>query len=172
MKILYLLRHAKSSWAEPGLGDQQRPLNKRGSGDAPMMGTRFAERGEHFDHLVSSPALRARSTAELFAGACGSAGNEIELNADLYFLGSGSIEEVILAQDDQVNHLMLVFHNPDITGFVNSIDYEFHVDNIPTCGLIKLSCDVDQWSNWSRDSARVDYFDFPKNDSGNVLGVS
>jgi phosphohistidine phosphatase len=172
MKILYLLRHAKSSWAEPGLGDQQRSLNKRGSSDAPMMGERFAGRGEQLDHIVSSPALRALSTAELFAEACGLAGDQIDTNSDLYFLGSGSIEATILAQDDQVERLMLVFHNPDITEFVNSIDYAFHVDNMPTCGLVKLSCDIESWSNWSRDNTRFDYFDFPKNDSGAVLGAS
>ena len=172
MKTLYLLRHAKSSWATPGLGDQQRPLNKRGSSDAPMMGERFAGRGEQLDHIVSSPALRAHSTAKLFAGACGFASDAIDIESDLYFLGSGSIEAVILAQDDRLERLMLVFHNPDITQFANSLDYEFHVDNMPTCGLVKLSCDIARWSDWSRDNTRFDYFDFPKNDSGGVLGAS
>ena len=162
MKSLYLLRHGKSSWSIPGLGDQQRPLNKRGTNDAPMMGQRFKGRGEHLEHIVSSPALRAHTTAELFAQACGFESDVIETNADLYFLGAGSIEDVILAQDDQVKSLMLVFHNPDITHFANSIDYEFHVDNIPTCGLIKLSCDIAQWRDWSLGNTSFDYFDFPK----------
>jgi phosphohistidine phosphatase len=165
MKSLYLLRHAKSSWSIPGLGDQQRPLNNRGSSDAPMMGQRFKQRGEHLDHIVSSPALRAHTTAELFAQACGFESDAIEINADLYFLGNGSIEDVILAQDDALKSLMLVFHNPDITHFANSIDYDFHVDNIPTCGLIKLSCDIAQWRDWSRGNTVFDYFDFPKNEA-------
>jgi phosphohistidine phosphatase len=169
MKSLYLLRHAKSSWSEPGLGDQQRPLNKRGLHDAPMMGLRFQERGESLDHIAASTATRAHSTAELFAQQCGYKANSIEVEPDLYFLGSGSVEEVILRQDDRLQALMLVFHNPDITGFVNSIDYDFHVDNVPTCGLIKLNCDIAQWRDWSRDNTAFDYFDFPKNDSGEVL---
>jgi phosphohistidine phosphatase len=168
MKTLYLLRHAKSSWATPGLGDLQRPLNKRGSNDAPMMGQRFKARDEQLDHIVSSPALRAHTTAELFAEACGFSSAGIEINPDLYFLGSGSIEDVILAQDDRLKSLMLVFHNPDITHFANSIDYDFHVDNIPTCGLIKLNCDIAQWRDWSRGNTSFDYFDFPKNDSAVV----
>jgi phosphohistidine phosphatase len=165
MKSLYLLRHAKSSWSVAGLGDQQRPLNNRGLSDAPMMGQRFKERGEQLDHIVSSPALRAHTTAELFAQACGFASDAIEINPDLYFLGSGSIEDAILTQDDRLNSLMLVFHNPDITHFANSIDYEFHVDNMPTCGLIKLNCDIAQWRDWSRSNTGFDYFDFPKNRS-------
>jgi len=169
MKSLYLLRHAKSSWSEPGLGDQQRPLNKRGLHDAPLMGSRFQGRGESLDGILASTATRARNTAELFAGQCGYDANSIEIEADLYFVGSGSVEEVILHLDDRLQAIMLVFHNPDITGFVNSIDYDFHVDNLPTCGLIKLNCDIARWRDWSRANTAFDYFDFPKNDSGEVL---
>jgi phosphohistidine phosphatase len=169
MKSLYLLRHAKSSWSEPGLGDQQRPLNQRGLQDAPMMGGRLLERGESLDRVVSSPALRARHTAELFAQSCSLDPATIEIDADLYFLGNGSVEEVILRQDDRLQSLMLVFHNPDITQFANSIDYDFHVDNLPTCALVKLSCDIAQWRDWSRANTAFDYFDFPKNASGAVL---
>jgi len=169
MKSLYLLRHAKSSWSEPGVGDQQRTLNKRGLQDAPMMGQRFQQRGETLDHIVASTATRAQTTAELFARQCGYRVSSIAVEPDLYFLGSGSVEEVILHLDDQLQSPMLVFHNPDITGFVNSIDYDFHVDNVPTCGLIKLSCDVARWRDWSRANTAFDYFDFPKNDTGEVM---
>ena len=171
MKSLYLLRHAKSSWSEHGLSDQQRPLNDRGLRDAPAMGKRFSERDESLDHVVCSPAQRALSTAELFAQNCGFSADAIEIEPDLYFLGSGAIEEVILRQDDLLQSVMLVFHNPDITQFVNSIDYDFHVDNVPTCGLIRLNCDIAQWRDWSRSNTAFDYFDFPKNDSGDVLRV-
>jgi phosphohistidine phosphatase len=172
MKSLYLLRHAKSSWSEPGLDDRQRPLNQRGMADAPMMGERLLARGESIDAVVSSPALRAQTTAELFSRAGGYAAADIAIDPDLYFLGSGSIEGVIRAQDDRLQAVMLVFHNPDITEFANSIDYAFQVDNIPTCGLVRLSCDIVRWSDWSRDHTNIDYFDFPKNDSGSVLSAT
>jgi len=168
MKFLYLLRHAKSSWAEAGLNDRQRPLNKRGLHDAPMMGERFGERGESLQRIVASPAMRARNTAELFAEASEFPPAKIALEEDLYFLGNRSIENVILAQDDRLEALMLVFHNPDITYFINSIDYDFRIDNIPTCGLVMMNCDIAQWGDWSRDSTTFEYFDFPKNDSGEV----
>lgn len=169
MKTLYLLRHAKSSWAEHGLSDQQRPLNERGLHDAPMMGKRFKSRSENFGRIVCSPALRAHTTAELFAETCGVAAESIEINSNLYFLGSGSIEDVILSQDDQLDALMLVFHNPDITHFANSIDDDFRIDNIPTCGLISLSCDLSAWRDWSRASTSFEYFDYPKNLSNEVI---
>jgi len=169
MKSLYLLRHGKSSWAEHGLSDKQRPLAKRGLHDAPMMGERFHSRGETLDRVISSPAVRAHTTAELFCEACGFPVPDIETEPDLYFLGSGSIEDVILRQDDQLRALMLVFHNPDITFFANSFDDEVHIDNVPTSGLVKLTCDIAQWRDWSRANSAFDYFDYPKNLSGAVI---
>lgn len=169
MKALYLLRHAKSSWSDGSLSDKERPLNNRGLHDAPMMGERLAARGEELDRVISSPALRARTTAELFSDKAGVMLQDIESEPDLYFLGSGSIEDVILAQDDQVDALLLVFHNPDITHFVNSVDYDVRIDNVPTCGLIRMNCDISQWRDWSRDNTDFDYFDYPKNLSGDVI---
>jgi len=169
MKSLYLLRHAKSSWAEHGLSDRERPLAKRGLHDAPMMGERFHSRGEHLDRVISSPAVRAHTTAQLFCEACGFPAQDIETESDLYFLGSGSIEEVISNQDDERQALMLVFHNPDITYFANSFDVGFRIDNVPTSGLLRLDCDIAQWSNWSRENTVFEYFDYPKNLSGDVI---
>ena len=169
MKSLYLLRHAKSSWAEHGLSDRQRPLAERGLRDAPLMGERFSARGEHLERIISSPALRAHTTAQLFAEAIGFPCSDVVVEDDLYFLGSGSIGDVILSQDDQLQSIMLVFHNPDITHFVNSIDYEVNIDNVPTSGLVKLECDIVHWRDWASASTRFDYFDYPKNLSGEVV---
>ena len=169
MKSLYLLRHAKSSWEEHGLSDKQRPLAKRGLDNAPMMGERFHSRGETLDRVISSPAVRAYTTAELFCEACGFPVQDIETEPDLYFLGSGSIEDVILRQDDRLRALMLVFHNPDITHFANSFDDEVHIDNVPTSGLVRLVCDIAQWRDWSRANSAFEYFDYPKNLSGDVI---
>ena len=69
MKILTLIRHAKSSWKDESLLDLDRPLNKRGRRDAPMMGKRLAERESCADLMISSPAARALATAEAIAEA-------------------------------------------------------------------------------------------------------
>lgn len=169
MKNIYLLRHAKSSWADSALTDMQRPLNERGLRDAPRMGARFAERGESVECVLSSPAVRAHTTAQLFCEAAGFPPGDIVVESDLYFSGSASIGDLILSQDDAVRSLMLVFHNPDITYFANSIDYDVRIDNVPTCGLIRLVSDIAQWRDWSTDNTEFDYFDFPKNDSGDVI---
>lgn len=169
MKSLYLLRHAKSSWADPGLEDRQRPLNKRGQRDAPEMGRRFGARGERLERVISSPAKRALTTAKLFCEACGYPVDRIETEERLYFLGAGSIRDLILAQSDQAGAVMLVFHNPDITYFSNSIADGFRIDNVPTAGLVKFASDVARWRDWPGDNAAFEYFDYPKNTSGEVI---
>ena len=67
MKTLLLIRHAKSSWDEPGISDFDRPLNERGKKDAPIMAKRVKEKAIELDHLISSPAKRAKKTAKYFA---------------------------------------------------------------------------------------------------------
>ena len=54
VKRLYLIRHAKSSWKDPDLDDFDRPLNKRGKTDAPLMGKRLKEQGVKPDLIISS----------------------------------------------------------------------------------------------------------------------
>ena len=140
-----------------------RPLNSRGKRNAPAMAQRFVERGESLDLIVSSPAERARSTARAFAAATGIAKSQfIELES-LYFGGLSAFREAIRDQADAVNSLMLVSHNPDVTSFANSLDQQLYIDNVPTCGLLCFDCDVDSWSNWSPNSCRFVYYDYPKN---------
>jgi len=162
MKTLFLLRHAKSSWSDPRLDDSERPLNKRGLKNAPDMGQRFKSRQEKLDRVLTSPATRASTTARLFVEASGHSTTIISEATDLYFSGTYSIENIIVSQDDMIQSLMLVFHNPDITYFVNSIDAAHRIMNVPTCGLIKLQCDIDDWRDWSASSSELEYFDYPK----------
>lgn len=169
MKTLYLLRHAKSSWDEASLVDRERPLSPRGNRNAPQMGKRFHDRAESVDLILSSPARRALTTAQLFAEACGYDADSIVVDEDLYFSGSGSIEALIRSQDDSVDALMLVFHNPDITRLANSLDYNLQIDNVPTAGLVCFSCGVRRWSEFDSDTTRFEYFDYPKNPSDSVL---
>ena len=163
MKSLFLLRHAKSSWSESGLSDENRPLNKRGKHDAPLMGERFRQLEESLDLILTSSALRARQTAELFANACGYPPEGIVEESELYLSGRRSVEDVLAIQDDCHELLMLVFHNPGITDIVNLCDAAIRIDNVPTCGLVKLSSDIRHWRDWSWSKAQFQYFDYPKN---------
>ena len=66
MKTLLIIRHAKSSWDDFSIKDFDRPLNERGKKDAPMMAKRLLKKNISIDTFISSPAKRARKTAEAF----------------------------------------------------------------------------------------------------------
>lgn len=126
-----------------------------------MMGERFKQRGESLDLVLVSPATRTRVTTDLFLEAA-ELSPEVIVEDDLYFGSRRSIEDIIRAQDSLADSLMLVFHNPDITHFVNSIDTAHRIINVPTCGLVKLAVDIDRWRDWSNLNTQFLYFDYPK----------
>ena len=95
MKNLYLTRHAKSSWGNPGLADIDRPLNGRGKKAAPLMGKLISERGEKPELLISSPANRAFSTAKAFAKEMVYAETDIIVNRAIYGVGSQQLLNLV-----------------------------------------------------------------------------
>lgn len=161
MKVLILIRHAKSSWKNPGLPDRLRPLNKRGKRDAPVMGERLAERGVEVDRVISSPATRALATAEFITEEIGHPWDEIIVDERLYHTDSFEMLEVIQGLDDYLDCVMCFGHNPGLTDLVNHLS-PYYIDNVPTCGVVELRFDVDTWALVGEfEPTEVD-FDYPK----------
>jgi phosphohistidine phosphatase len=165
MKTLMLLRHAKSSWKKRGLPDHERPLNKRGRRDAPMMGERLARRGAEVDLIVSSSAARALATAEAISQAFEYPWDEVVVEDRLYEAYAEEILELIVEQDDWVDHLMLIGHNPGLTALANHLS-SHDIENVPTCGVVELTYDIERWAEVPEvEPADVD-FDYPKKRAG------
>lgn len=160
MKNLYLVRHAKSSWDDSSLADQQRPLNNRGLKNAPEMGRRLADAGLSLDLIVSSPANRAFSTASFLATAIGYEIEQIQKRDEMYFDGPSAMLEIIRNTEPALQSLMLVGHNPDMTSFLNSL-CGFQTGNMPTCAIASIEFDC-AWSEVTYDSGALLYYDFPK----------
>ena len=167
MKTLYLLRHAKSSWDNPELKDFERPLSERGLRDAPTMGKRFVEEENDLECIITSPAMRAKTTAKLFAEAIGFQADEIASNPELYFAGTGMFLKAASLLDDDCSSAMLVGHNPAITDFANMMA-KADIDNIPTAGLVKLQLNLETWSDIEAGTAQLEDFDFPKRRADNA----
>ena len=161
MKTLYLLRHAKSSWNDPDLKDFERPLADRGIKDVPVMAERLKTRNGHIDTIICSPAVRTKTTAQMFAKALGFPVDDIGSNPELYFAGSSMFLKAASLLDDDCDVAMLVGHNPAITEFVNEMSGS-EIDNIPTCGLVELRLPIDDWSAIEFATAELIEFDFPK----------
>ena len=90
MKTLLILRHAKSSWKQPGFADHDRPLNRRGNRDAPRVGLLLRRQALTPDLIVSSTAERARATAVQVAESV-VYGSPVELDRQLYLAEPGAI---------------------------------------------------------------------------------
>ena len=161
MKKIYLVRHAKSSWDNPSLGDIDRPLNQRGRKSAPLMGHRLAERGVSVDLIISSPANRARSTAEYIASAIGYDIDAIEINNLIYFEGASTMLDVIQQTSEDIQSLMIVGHNPDMSSLFHTLSDSRGMD-MPTCAVASLEFDG-EWSELEQNSAELIEYDFPKN---------
>lgn len=161
MKTLVIVRHAKSSWDDPGLSDHERPLNKRGLRDAPVMGARLAEWGPPVDRVISSSAARALATAELITQEMGLPWDEILISDDLYHAGEEEMLELIQEQEDAIDGLMLFGHNPGMTALVNDLS-DLNLTNLPTCGVVILQFDVTSWEEVGEAEAVTAEVDFPR----------
>ncbi|XZF13075.1 SixA phosphatase family protein [Chitinophagaceae bacterium MMS25-I14] len=164
-RTLVLVRHAKSSWANPLQSDYDRPLNERGIHDAPMMGTRLKEKNILPDLIISSTAKRAAQTAKKIAAAVGFNEENILWKNRLYHCIPSVIEEVIQEVSNEVKTVFLVAHNPGITEFVNELVPGFRIDNMPTCSMVGAHIDAEEWDDFTKASKEVFLFDYPKKQS-------
>ncbi len=158
-KLLILVRHAKSDWAEPGLTDFERPLNKRGKKDVPAMAQRLLDKKTPIDAIVSSPAVRAAATADFFAEA-------LQLEAkylnELYLADQETIFSVVSSLNDVWNTVIIVSHNNGLTDFANMLT-NARIDSIPTCGVFAVKADCDSWAQFRQAKKEFSFFDYPKN---------
>lgn len=161
MKRLIIVRHAKSSWNHPELADFDRPLNRRGERNAPLMGRRLRELRAKPQLMFSSPAKRAISTARLLADELGYQKKHIIERRDLYGSGANELLGVLRGIDDEYTEVLLCGHNPELTNLYNFLANST-IDNIPTCGIACMDFDVASWVDLTRGSGRLVYFEYPK----------
>lgn len=154
-----LVRHAKSSWDYPQLKDIDRPLNKRGKRDAPFMANYCHNKGIGVSHLFSSPAVRAYNTALQFQEEF--AIEEISVESDLYFGDESDWMHIINNLESDVKLPAFFSHNPTITYFANAFTGDF-IDNVPTCGIIHLKSECQEWSEVDYNNTVIIGVYFPK----------
>jgi len=162
MKTLIVVRHAKSSWDDPGLSDLNRPLNDRGERDAPMMAKRLKDRGLTISSIVTSPAVRARTTCNVFVDLLGFPKDQVKEVKELYHAGDEIILSVVKKLADQAQDVALLFgHNPGVTEFVNNL-LEEDIDNVPTAGVVCCKLKIEKWNDAEWGCGEMEFFDWPK----------
>ncbi len=145
MKTLLILRHGKSSWADNGMDDHDRPLKGRGKRSAKLIGETLKRLDLVPDRIVTSTAKRASETAVRVSKASGFHG-ALERTRDLYLSGADSYVRTLIARAEASDErVMLVGHNPDCENLVHRLSGAR--EPITTANLACIDFDVDAWED-------------------------
>jgi phosphohistidine phosphatase len=171
MKTLYLLRHAKSAWNDPALGDHDRPLAPRGARAATLIGRELRKDGFRADCILCSTARRAVDTLEIVTAQLDGDALEMPVHQerDLYLTGERALLERLRRLPDKVGTVMLVGHNPDLHKLARELagggskeDLGSLEAKFPTAGLAILEFPADRWSDIGPRTGTLTRFLVPK----------
>lgn len=126
------------------------------------MGKRLAGHGLRPDLILSSPAVRARQTAEFVAQALDYPPSDIRYDAAVYLARPVELLEVLASVNDGIDELILVGHNPGMTELVNTMLPELALPNLPTAGAVAIDADIDSWRQIAAEFCSLRVYDFPK----------
>ncbi len=152
-KTLFLLRHAKSSWAETDKRDKDRALKAKGISDIINLASAFGPKLKGLDLIITSSANRAVHTAILFAEAIGFPHGNIRIEPAIYQTDDQELLDMIKALPDEFNSTMVVGHNPTLTHLVNHFITN-GIYEMPTSGLVGIEFSVDSWKNISQQAVK------------------
>ena len=160
MKI-WLIRHAKSSWAEPGLSDFERPLNDRGRRDGPRMATWLSKEPAPARWIWCSPARRAVETAEFVRQGFDLPEQAVVTEQSLYHATPEALLDVLRSTPSDVTSVALVAHNPGLTELVNGLGRRYATDNLPTFGIARFDF-AGPWPELRSGAAELELLTSPK----------
>lgn len=160
-KTLVLIRHAKSSWKYEFLSDYDRPLNRRGLGDALLMAEQLKFRRRMPDLVVSSPAVRTYSTAAMIMKQLDVSSGKIQLEESLFHSSGNQYGSILKGIDNAHDVVFMVGHNPGISDFLESITNSEYVD-LPTCCVTEVVFESNSWSEAVEQGGKMKYQLYPK----------
>lgn len=152
---LTLIRHAKSSWDDPDLSDFDRPLDRRGLRDAPVMAHLVAARKQQIDVIMSSTAVRAASTAQYFADALDT---EIEFFDQLYNADPRRIADLVAEREEE--NVAVVAHDPTLS--ILARHFGPQIPHMPTCAVAWFTWGADTWREAFRTPPTRVQYDIPR----------
>ena len=168
MRRLLLLRHAKSSWSEPGASDHARPLNRRGQEAAPRIGAYLDRHKLVPDAVLCSTAKRTRETWELVSAAMRTAPEAAYVDR-LYNATPRTLLEVLRHADAAATSALVIGHNPGLQEVATDLiaagdldDRERLREKLPTGGLVVIDFAIADWSKLHPRSGRLERFVVPR----------
>ena len=169
MKILYILRHAKSAWTYADLSDFERPLNERGVKTAPFMGELMAKKNFQPELILCSPAARAKQTALLVKKA-GRMKAEIKYDERIYEASPLRLMEIVSEIESEIGSVLLVGHNPGLEGLIKFLTGEHH--RMPTAALAVVNLETEDWQSVHPDCCALQALIRPKEEMKSQGGVA
>ncbi|MCB0702911.1 MAG: histidine phosphatase family protein [Candidatus Kapaibacterium sp.] len=162
MKKIFIVRHAKSDWNN-NLIDFERPLNERGHNDAPIMAEKIKSLGERPQLIISSPAMRAKTTAKYFAEVFGYADECIMYHHEIYDIGQKFTIQMLTKISPKIDSVMVFGHNPDQSHLATYLSNE-NIGNMPTCAVVGVEMQTENWSEIKNAESRLICYEYPKKD--------
>ena len=160
-KKLLIIRHAKAESGDFKIEDFDRPLSQTGIDEAEEMGQKLLQKNIIPDGIISSPALRAISTAQLISNECGFDQENIILEPNIYEASVSQILKSINNMDNDLNFVVLFGHNPGLTMLSRDLT-NADIYDLPTCGMVMLEFEVNDWSLVSAGTADLLWEDSPR----------
>jgi phosphohistidine phosphatase len=164
VRLLTIIRHAKSSW-DAKIEDHDRPLDSVGKKTAPKLGAALAKNKKFKpDLILSSTANRAITTAQMIARKIKYDPKKIVETKDLYLASSDKlITAMNTLVDEDVNHLVIVGHNPGIEMLAHALlkPRKGSIDQMPMCSMARFELSADKWSKVGENSATLLEFLYP-----------
>lgn len=169
MLQLAILRHAKSSWTDPGIVDFDRPLNARGEAAAPVMGEKLAELGFSPELILCSPARRTRQTFEHIKAKLINPGCQVRFDDAMYLANASDLADIVRQRGGSARNLLLIGHNPGVHGLAmmlsgsgDALTLAKLAEKFPTAALAVLSFDCAHWRDIKPGMGRLETFMTPK----------
>lgn len=159
-KKLYIFRHGKSDWEARFSSDHERPLAERGEIAAEKMGKHLAMIRQTPQRVLCSTSLRTKQTLSL-AKEKGGWKSEVQYCRELYLASAEEAIELIQKQDDAVDKLMVVAHEPMCSSLIAELAMGANV-KFPTASVARLSFRANHWQEIKTNRGRLDWLLTPK----------
>lgn len=165
MKLVGLLRHAKSDWSDADKRDFDRDLNGRGRRGARLMGEHIRRHGTQWDLVLASPAQRVRRTLEAALPDA-----QIQWDSRLYLASAAAIADLLRDLPDEVGAVLVVAHNPGLQDMVldhvapaaEDAAFDDAKAKFPTAAFAVLELPVARWADLTGEQGRLAHFTRPR----------
>jgi phosphohistidine phosphatase len=169
MKILSLLRHAKSDWHDARARDFDRPLNARGRKGAAVIGRHIHQAGFPCARIIASPAARCTETIELASQAVGQS-YPVIWDRRIYLASSAILIDLLQEQQDAAGSLLMIGHNPGLEDLIfdlvpddgSSPLRDIVEEKFPTATYAVMELAIDTWADVAPGCARLIHLTRPR----------